>query len=238
MTKGMGTSNHLPHDRRMAVNKDRYRVYVFLSKLYEREVSLELLKDLSGENSPFGTSGELGDEGLLKGFQLMSKYIKDAKGRDLNQVRLELAVEYANLFLGFRAKPSHPSESVYLSEDHTMYQEPRDRVLRTYRNAGVDKAKEYAEPEDHIAIELQFMAYLCRKTVEAIERSEKAEEKKLLQIQREFLNDHLAKWVPRLTRDILETAGIDFYKGLAYVTDAFVELDRDSIPHLIEESNR
>ena len=46
-----------------------------------------------------------------------------------------------------------------------MYQEPRDRVLSAYWNAGVNKTKEFTEPEDHIAIELQFMEYLCRKTV-------------------------------------------------------------------------
>lgn len=120
-----------------------------------------------------------------------------------------------------------------------MYQEPRDRVLRAYWNAGVDKAKakEYAEPEDHIAIELQFMAYLCRKTVEAREGNGKEEEKKLLQIQKEFIDDHLSKWVPRLTKDILETAEVDFYKGIVYVTNAFIELDGNSIPSLIEESD-
>lgn len=239
MENGMGAGESIASYRPKAVINNRRLIYAFLSEMYEKEVATERLKELMEEDSyifRIGTSVKLGDEGLQKGFQMLSKYLSDAKGRDLNLVKLELAVEYANLFLGVKGKPSHPSESVYLSEDHTMFQEPRDRVLRAYWNAGVDKAKEYTEPEDHIAVELQFMVYLCRRTVEAMERNEKEEEKKLLQLQKEFIDDHLARWVPRLTKDILETAEIDFYKGIAHITNAFVELERNSMADLIEKS--
>lgn len=237
----MGTGEGIVSDRPVTVNNNRRLIYAFLSEIYEKEVTVERLKELSDEDSSIlriGTSVELGDEGLQKGFQMLSKYLRDIKGRDLNRAKLELAVEYANLFLGVKRRPPHPSESVYVSEDHTMFQEPRDAVLRAYWNAGVDKVKQYTEPEDHIAIELQFMAYLCRRTVEAMERNESEEAKKFLQIQKEFVDTHLARWVPELTKDILETAEIDFYKGVAYITNAFVKLESKSISDLIEETGK
>ena len=236
----MGANESAIRERQMTLNRNRRLIYAFLSRLYEKEVTVELLKELSSEDSSIlqiADLMELDDDGFRKGFEMLSRYLRSVSGRDLKEVKLELAVEYANLFLGVKGKPSHPSESVYRSEDQTLYQEPRDKVLRAYWNAGVDKVKEYTEPEDHIAIELQFMEYLCRKTVEALEKNEKEEANRCLQVQKEFIDDHLSSWVPRLTKDISEGTEVDFYKGIAYITNAFVELERNSIRVLIEQTN-
>lgn len=235
----MGESGSAIRERQLTLNRNRRLIYAFLSKMYEKEVTVELLKELSSEDSSILRVGDLidlDDDGFRKGFEMLARYLKSVSGRDLNEVKLELAVEYANLFLGVKGKPAHPSESVYRSEDQSMYQEPRDNALHTYWKAGVDKVKEYTEPEDHIAIELQFMEYLCRKTVEASEKNENEEVRRYLQIQKEFIGDHLSSWIPQLTKDILEAAEADFYKGIAYITNAFVELERNSIRDLIEET--
>jgi len=231
----MNADNAVGRDGYLAVNRNRRLLYAFLSRMYEKEVTLDLLKELSSESTPvFRVGGSEGlDDEFKKGFEMLGRYLS-LSGRDLNEVKLELAVDYANLFLGLRGKPPHPSESVYRSADHSLFQEPRDEVLYAYWNAGVDKVKDFTEPEDHIAIELQFMEYLCRKTVEALERDERDEAKKYLQIQKKFVDDHLAKWVPQFTKDIIENADVDFYKGVAYVTRAFIGSERGAIGDLIE----
>jgi TorA maturation chaperone TorD len=225
-------------DERVAAHNNRRLVYAFLSRVYEKEMTVDLLKELTHGNDLVSQMGSLEgfDEGRFrKGFEMLGGYLRSAAGRDLNQVKLELAVEYANLFLGVRGKPLHPSESVYVSDDHVMYQESRDRVQSIYWEAGVDKKKEYTEPEDHIAIELQFMEYLCRRTVEALEKDDKAETTKYLRTQKDFIELHLARWVPHLTKDVLETAQVDFYKGIAYITDAFIAMDRKTIDEFLDE---
>jgi TorA maturation chaperone TorD len=225
-------------DARVAAHNNRRLVYAFLSRVYEKEMTIDLLKELSdgsNEVSRIGFSEGFDEEKFRKGFEMLGGYLRSAAGRDLNQVKLELAVEYANLFLGVKGKPLHPSESVYVNRDHVMYQESRDRVQNIYWNAGVDKKKEYTEPEDHIAVELQFMEYLCRKTVEALGKDEKAEAAKYLRIQKDFVEGHLAKWVPKLTKDVLESAEVDFYKGIAYITDAFIGMDRKTINEFLDE---
>lgn len=225
-------------DERIAAHNNRRLVYAFLSRVYEKEMTVDLLKELSDGNdlvSQIGVSEGFDEENFRKGFEMLGAYFRSVAGRDLNQVKLELAVEYANLFLGVKGKPLHPSESVYVSEDHVMYQESRDRVQSIYWSAGVDKKKEFTEPEDHIAVELQFMEYLCRKTVEALEEDEKAEATKYLRTQKDFIELHLAKWVPQLTKDVLESAQVDFYKGIAYITDAFIAMDRKTIDEFLDE---
>lgn len=213
-------------------------MYAFLSRMYEKEIGLDLLKELVDVKNPVLRLDSLDgfdDVKLRKGFELLGNYLRTAVGRDLNQVKLELAVEYASLFLGVKRKPPHPSESVYASKEQSMYQESRDRVLSAYWKADVDKKKEYTEPEDHIAIELQFMEYLCRKTVEALAKNEKDEAMRHLQVQGEFVNDHLARWVPQLTKDVLESAEVDFYRGVAGITDAFIAIDSKAIRASLDE---
>jgi TorA maturation chaperone TorD len=225
-------------DEMIAANNNRRLIYAFLSRVYEKEMTVDLLEELSnGDNqiSQIGFAEGLDEEKFGKGFEMLSGYLGGAAGRDLNQVKLELAVEYANLFLGVKGKPLHPSESVYTSDDHVMYQEARDRVQSVYWSAGVDKKKEYTEPEDHIAIELQFMEYLCRRAVEALAKDDRAEAAKYLRIQKDFIEVHLAKWVPALTKDILESAQVDFYKGIAYITSAFIKMDRKTIDELLDK---
>ena len=47
-------------------------------------------------------------------------------------------------------------------------QKARDDVLREYIQQGLDRSENHKEPEDHLAIELEFMSFLCEKTVKAL----------------------------------------------------------------------
>ncbi len=220
-----------------AAMNNRSVIYNFLSRMYEKEITSELLKEMFNEKSPIlkieGLQ-EIPDDELKDGLEKLSNYLRGLKERDLEEARLELAVEYANLFLGIKGKPPHPSESAYRSEDHLIMQEPMDEVLHAYWDAGVNKEKKFTEPADHIAVELQFMAYLCRKTAEALGRNEKDNALKYLKMQRDFLRNHLSLWVSSFVKDILETAEVDFYKGIAIITKRFIELDNSMINDMLK----
>ena len=51
-----------------------------------------------------------------------------------------------------------------------MMQEARDEVLAVYRSEGLDKLPSWKESEDHIALELEFMAVLGDRIVTAARR--------------------------------------------------------------------
>jgi len=221
----------------VAAMSNRSAIYNFLSRMYEKEITTELLKEMIDEKSPIlRVEGlqEIPDDELKNGLEKLRKYLEGLKERDLEEARLELAVEYANLFLGIKGKPPHPSESAYRSEDHLIMQEPMDEVLHAYWDAGVNKDKKFTEPADHIAVELQFMAYLCRKTAEALGRNEKDNALKYLKMQKDFLRNHLSLWISPFVKDILDTAEVDFYKGIAIITKRFVELDNSMIDDLLK----
>jgi len=113
-------------------------------------------------------------------------------------------------------------------------QKPRDDVLKIYRSMGLDKAGNFVEPEDHIALELQFMTYLCEKTSTVLKDGNFLEAKKCLEVQRDFLSEHLGKWLPKLTADILKSARGEFYKAIAKITKGYVAMDMQLVTELID----
>jgi TorA maturation chaperone TorD len=171
---------------------------------------------------------------LAEGFKELADYALSLKKDQLDKARLDLAIEYAGLFLGVRRVPAHPSESAYFSEGQLIMQQPRDEVLKLYRSMGVDKSSQFKEPEDHIALELQFMTHLCEKTNEALQNADFREAKRCLEVQRDFLRKHLGQWVPDLAADVLKSARHGFYKAIAKITKGYVEEDEKVIVELIE----
>ncbi|MEM1676273.1 MAG: molecular chaperone TorD family protein [Nitrososphaerota archaeon] len=226
----------------LEVLNNRRLIYWFFSRVCEREIKDDFLKQLVSMDNPLlkmSFSLDLGDEEIREGLEDMKKYIEEALKRDLKEVELELAVDYANIFLGVkhaREKKGapHPSESVY--KTGLLMQEPYDEVLQAYWDAGVDVVKDFKEPADHVAIELQFMSYLCRKASESLQKGDKESLIKFLKAQKDFLEKHILQWIPRLAKDILESADTDFYKGFGKVLGRYVQYDKEIVDMLLEDA--
>lgn len=211
-------------------------MYWILARICEREIKDQFLKEFINENNPILKIQDVAelDQEVKEGLEMVKRYVESAVKRELKEVELELAVDYANVFLGVKKKPSHPSESVY--KTGLLMQEPYDEVLNMYWEAGVDVVKEFKEPADHIAIELQFMSYLCRKSTEALMNKDNEKLLKYLKMQKEFLEKHLLQWAPQLAKDIQESADTDFYKGFAKIMGKYIRYDAEVINVLIEEA--
>ena len=140
----------------------------------------------------------------------------------------ELRVDYARCFVGHgqdTCGAAFPFESVYTSKKRLLMQEARDEVLAIYRASGLDKDESWREGEDHIALELEFMATMARRCADALESGDTKAARSLLQTQRNFLSDHLLRWVPLMTKELRTFAKTDMYLGLSYLTDGFLADD-------------
>ncbi len=196
------------------VTRGRCAAYLLLSRLFEREADEDLLEELH--------EALMSSSGLGEGLGLIYRYLDGI--RDRGKTVLELATDYADLFLGVRGLP-HPSESSYRSGRGLIMKVYAEEVLREYWKAGVDKLRVFHEPPDHAAIELQFMAYLCDKTLDAMRRDDDEEIEGFLEEQRKFLEKHLTYWLPKLSENIIENASTDFYRGVALLARELVEED-------------
>ncbi len=192
------------------------------------EEAITLERVLKGKIS-FSDSIAL-DEELSEGFRGLKEFMEKNKSKGADELHEALIDEYTRLFIGPHRLPVQPYESWW--EDGKLMGKSLLKVKRDYRKAGIVKARDYAEPEDHVAFELKFMHYLCEKGF-----CTKNEEKKkeCLNLQREFLNDHLLKWMLDFCDALYECELSDFYKGIAKLTKEFLFLDDAVIEELLEK---
>ena len=199
----------------------RGETYGLLARLYRVEANEALLDELRVMRFP----AQSGSDAMDRGYRLISAYMaKPADG-----MALELAVDYTRTFIGAGVDghaAAYPFESVYTSKERLLRQDARDEVLALYRAEGLNKSAAWKDEEDHIAAELEFEAVLCDRVAEALEAANEERAVELLRVQRAFLEDHLLNWVPRLTVDMRRFTKTGLYRGLAELTDGFLETDR------------
>ena len=197
------------HDREelAEVNAARKGFYEFLASMYKLELTDEQIGTLTKQDLP--TDAEY----VGAGYATVKEYLRH---RD-SGTRQELAVDYARVFLCagmYEQLMAPPYESVYTSEEHLLMQDARDSAVAFYLGEELGLPADNTTPEDHLSFEFQFMAKL-------IERAG-AE-------QRAFFDEHLANWVPRLCADVRAYAQTAFYRGVADITEGFLQLEDQMI---------
>jgi TorA maturation chaperone TorD len=95
-----------------------------------------------------------------------------------------------------------------------------------YERFGLVSERKEQEPEDHIGLELEFMACLCDRHGECLCKGDVPEAAMTVQAQRDFLDGHLLRWVSPFCEAIDRCAWTDFFRGLARLTEGFLAWDR------------
>ena len=211
-----------------ALISNRENLYRFLSRLYRIEVDEPLLRQLTGMGFPT----ECDDPELAEGYRILTAWLRNSGNDPLT----DLAVDYARIFLGagiYEGVAASPYESVYTSEERLIMQEARDQVLAVYQTKGLQPAELTEIPEDHIALELEFLAHLCRETLNA--GGDRARVSTLLREQKEFLEQHPGKWIPAFCADIEKCASTDFYRAIGKITLGFLNMERAILEDLLAE---
>jgi len=209
---------------------NRNDLYRFLARLYKVEADQALLDHMKGMCFP----GECGEAELDEGYRMLENYLRRHELDPLT----DLAVDYAKVFLGAgiaEGNVAYPYESVYTSAERMIMQEARDQVVAVYLAKGMDMATALDFPEDHIALELEFMAHLCGETQNAVAAQDWPAVAASLREQKEFLERHLLNWVPAFCTDVQKCAETNFYKAVAKVTNGYLLMEQDIIENLITE---
>ncbi|MCL4455945.1 MAG: molecular chaperone TorD family protein [Nitrospirae bacterium] len=201
--------------------REELYLYNLLRQIFLKEPSKELIHDmgmieLTSGNPEISELKSFVEDMPGYGLRLMVGAIRKNENT-LNEWIEDLALEYARLFIGPQNPPAVPYASFYLSESHSLMTDETIDVRKQYLEAGMAVKELYSIPDDHIGIELEFVYYLTQKTIEFFEREQRDEAARLFEIRGNFLNNHMAQWVPLFVARILNSTHEDFYKGAAFI---------------------
>jgi putative dimethyl sulfoxide reductase chaperone len=144
-----------------------------------------------------------------------------------------LAIEHARLFAGLGESygPAPSFESIHAAVPAQGDTIPS--MVEAYRAAGFDHIDVPAVPQDHLAVELRFMALLAAQESAARDGHDAEQVFALLGHQRRFLDDHLLAWVPTYCERIAGEAREPFFAAVARMTSEALSLDRENIDDLL-----
>lgn len=124
------------------------------------------------------------------------------KTAEKNEYLSALRQEYTRLFTHPRKPVIDIYETFFLFQPEDSGQDKPTLFIspaaldaeRRYKQAGLVRAKEFNEPADHIATELEFMAYLYWQLAKALQEDNRKEITQRKEQIKEFAKYHLQKW--------------------------------------------
>jgi len=216
------------------VHQFREMFYLFLSRSFSKEVDKTFLQSLFEiSNSLLDSFKGVEERSLTRGRELLDSFCSEIRGADEAVVLGDLARDYAFLFLGVGSENVALCESAYRNEGGLLFQNAYFGILEKYREVGLGKREDFSEPEDHVSLELAYLAHLSRRTISSIETGNEEEARKYHQYQKDFLKDHLLPWIPKFSNTLSEISPSPFYKALAYLLEGYIKVDFEVLDSLL-----
>ena len=210
-------SNENIQDNKTAA-KQRSNIYGLLAAVYRQEVTTDLLQQIKDPRF-MGVFSDLGSEKICLFFQKPDKELLE-----------ELAVEYARLFLG-PGKHVSPHESVHHLRDDgeggSLWGKSTVEVKKLIESTGLDYKDAYKGMPDHISVELEFMQQVILREEKAWEEADNNTASDCRQLEKKFIEEHLARWIPTFCDKVIGEAELPFYREMAALTIKFIEFEKE-----------
>lgn len=132
---------------------------------------------------------------------------------------------YTHIFIGPDELSAPPWESVYMSKEGLLFQQCTLDVRRAYQEEGLIPDGYPHVADDHVALECCFMAKLGIRAHGFLDEGRWNEAVSILNVSREFLADHMARWVPQYASRMQEDANASIYGKMATWLAEFVTAD-------------
>jgi len=131
----------------------------------------------------------------------------------------ELEQEYIRLF---EVGPGRPPCPLYEGSHRGGRMKIMEELVRFYEHFGLQP--DPGDQPDHLCAELEFMHYLAFKEAAALSKGGPAQA--FVLAQRDFLDRHLCRWLPRLRQRLETLQPPPFYAALTRFAEAFAAADR------------
>jgi TorA maturation chaperone TorD len=136
---------------------------------------------------------------------------------------LELERDYTWMFFASKPRVAYLFESVY--SEGRLYQESTFQIARLYHAAGLKIEEAFKLPPDHIAVELEFMAYLAFQEMEGLRAGEAERADYARDMQKTVRESHLGPFALELALRVEKNAKTVFYRTVARTLKAVFNSD-------------
>lgn len=195
-----------------------------LARLHHAEADDELLSDLGWQQFPGSLGLRLITSRGLESVAFMRQAMAEFTAPLSQAQRDELAVDYAAIYLN-HAIGVAPCESVWLDEENLAMQAPMFQVREIYRRHGLGVIDWRTRADDHLVVELQFLAWLARKGGEDNWREAAC-----------FMDEHLLRWLPKFGERVAKRCATPLYAAAAWLTWTYCDELRDVLADILGEA--
>jgi len=139
---------------------------------------------------------------------------------DSNTCLSFMRADYLKLFTGAGTMLAAPYESVYLSDEHLMFDKQTQDVRRFYHTYGWKSRLEGKVPDDHLGIELLFINLLVDKYLSL---DDDACRREMRNEMVRFIEGHPLKWVGEWQMLVEKHADTKCFLGISKLVHAILE---------------
>ena len=144
----------------------------------------------------------------------------------LPQARIELAADFAQLFLLDSRQAALPYASFYREPGQRLFGDEERKMREFLRDGGLRVQADFREPADHLAVYLAVLERWSR----ALADTPTAQIAGAVSEQAAFMRDALMPWLPEFaTRCQAVSVRSDFYPACAALLVEFVRADLDGL---------
>jgi TorA maturation chaperone TorD len=181
---------------RLTDTKNREFLYALFSRIFMKEADSNLLELIKSE-------------GVKEFFPNLFEWEKYKKLSTDKLIESELNIDFTDISLLHLI----PYETFYTRDDGMIESGGENRALQFYDRFDfiVEKDKARVLSPDHIGVELEFMYKLVEGERKALEDQDKQSANEFRDIEIEFLNSHILKWVPIYLINVINEASTPFY---------------------------
>lgn len=154
---------------------------------------------------------------VKQGLKLLNEWAERNRDGLSDQDFDEVVADYTRLFIGPGQVLAPPWESVFVEKGRMIFQNATLGVRDWYRRNGLQSVKLYKEPDDHIGLELTFLAHLAGEALAALEKGDDVSFEAANSAQRSFLLEHVLTWAPVWCDQVDVYTRTNFYRGVALV---------------------
>lgn len=191
-----------------------------LAALHDRELTAETLTVLREIGFPANLGLLPQGESSREAWRQMAAALEETQAADFDL----LAADYAAIYLT-GAYGASPCESVWLDDDHLSCQAPMFALRGIYAAVGLAATDWRRRPDDHLVLQLLYIAHALRRVAGADELRRLAA----------MMDEHLLRWLPDFAARVAARAETPFFAVLGRLTFTWCEQLRDLLAESLGE---